>query len=133
MFVKRVVQKKEEGPSLTGPSSGDGGADSPRPPPIAGRLPTIMLPYSSPPPDTMLDMSATAAAVVLVPAVFVLPAADKPLTDPPPPAVDADCPMLTGGRLLDGGGNPDMMVPAAAAVCLAGVVVCRPCVPVRWC
>lgn len=44
---------------LTGPSSGEGGADCPSPPPIAGRLPTIMLPYSSPPSDTMLDMSGT--------------------------------------------------------------------------
>ena len=33
---------------------------------MAGRLPTIMLPYSSPPSDTMLDMSGTLPVVRII-------------------------------------------------------------------
>ena len=81
---------------------------------MAGRLPIITLPYSSPRP-----------APAAVPE-WLLPAAERLDTSGVVVVVDADeaaqssadCPMFIGGRLPFGGGSPDMF---AAPCCWCGV------------
>ena len=103
---------------LTGPSSGDGGAEFPRPPPMAGRLPSIMLPYKSPPLPPPPDADVPARLLPPAPrldtsGVVVVVEADEATLS------IADWPMFTGGRLPGGGGSPDMFGASAAAAAAA--------------
>ena len=61
---------------------------------MAGRLPTIMLPYSSPPSDTMLDMSGTLPVVRII-------APLPPVADEAPLSV----PAFSQNETRENGGN----------------------------